>query len=149
MIDGLLLLAPAVILYGFWRLRHAGGPRRLKRFERGKAVLVPFQMADVINIARDERCGYEPIGGWHMSVRFRPGSPPEPRTWVLTCEPADEFFDALAAALTECNRSVHGMRLIHVHQWERRHVAPMLLIGESDYAILEAALGAVSERARR
>ncbi len=117
-------------------------PLRVRRFRMGRTISIPLGFYDAIGTPRDKRCDLMPGGGNTLSMRCRQGGPVVAGRWVSTLDPREEFIDCLRDAFDECHKVVDGYHVIHVHAWERRHVAPIVSIRDSDYELLVAAFSA-------
>ncbi|KAB7740012.1 hypothetical protein GA707_19795 [Nostocoides sp. F2B08] len=114
-------------------------PLRVRRFRKGRTISIPLGFYDAIGTPRDKRCDLVPSSGDTFSIRCRQGGPVVAGRWVSTLDPREEFINYLKDAFDECHTEIDGYHVIHVHAWERRHVAPIVSIRDSDYELLVTA----------
>ena len=117
-------------------------PLRVRRFRKGRTVSIPLGFYDAIATPADHRCEMVPSRGDRFWIRCRQGGPVVAGRWVSTLDPREEFIDCLKDAFDECHKVVDEYHVIHVHAWERRHVAPIVSVRDSDYELLVAAFSA-------
>lgn len=136
-VTGLVAILGFLMYFGLIAMWDAlRAPRRARRFAQGRRVSIPLGFFDAIGVSPDKRCNVEAGSGYTFSMRCQKGQPVSAGRWISTLEPREEFIRCFIEELNACNRLVGNYRVIHVHGWERRHVAPVISVRTTDYEIL-------------